>query len=91
MMGVPLPEPLVVLGDNQSVIFDTSQPELMLKKSNLICYHDVRESVEKGKILTGHVPSKLNLNDLLTKILFGRRKCLVSRILEDIYNTFPKQ
>ena len=90
-MGVPVPEPSFVLGDNQSVIFNTSQPELMLrKKSNLIFYHAVRESVATGEMLTGHVPSKLNLADLLTKVLLSSlHKTIVGRILKEIYNNSP--
>ena len=93
MIGVLVPGPSFVLGDNQSVISNTSQPESTLKnKSNSICYHAVRESVAMGEMLTGHVPSKLNLADLLTKVLFGSlHRTLVGRIVEDIYDTFPSQ
>ena len=93
MMGVPVPGPSFVLGDNQSVIFNTSRPESTLKKkSNSICYHAVRESVAMGEMLTGHVPSKLNLADLLTKVLFGSlRRTLVGRIVEDIFDFLPSQ
>ena len=59
MMGVPVPGPYFVLGDNQSVIFNTSRPESTLKKKrNSICYHAVRESAAMDKILIGHVFSK---------------------------------
>ena len=38
MMGVPLTGPTYVYGDNMSVIYNTSRPELTLKKkSNSIC------------------------------------------------------
>ena len=88
-----MPVPSFVLGDNQSVIFNTSRPELTLKKkSNSICYHATSESFAMVKILTGQVPSKLNLADLMTKVLFGSlRKNLVGGILEDIYDTFSTQ
>ena len=94
MMGVPVLRPSFVLGNNQSVIFNTSQPESTLKKkekkSNLICYHAVCESVATGDMLTGHVPSKLNMANLLTKVVFGSLcRTLVGRTLENIYNTFP--
>ena len=50
------------------------------------------ESVAISKMLTGHVPSKLNLADLLTKVLFGSlRRTLVGRIVEDIYDFLPSQ
>ena len=90
-MGVPVPGQSFVLGNNQSVIFNMSRSESMLKKkSNLICYHAVRESVAMGEMLTGHVPSKLNLANLLTQVLFGSlRRTLVGRIVEYIYNFLP--
>ena len=92
-MGVPVPGPSFVLGNNQSIIFNMPPPESTLKKkSNSICYHATSESFAMGKILTGQVPSKLNLADLMTKVLFGSlRKNLVGRILEDIYDTFSTQ
>ena len=93
VMGVPVPEPSFVLGNNQSVVFSTLRPESTLrKKSNLICYHAVCESVAMSEMLTGHVPLKLNLANLLTKVLFvSLCKILVGRILEDICDTFPTQ
>ena len=46
MMGVKIDGPTYVYGDNISVIHNTSNPKLVLKKkSNSICYHFVRESV----------------------------------------------
>ena len=54
---------------------------MLKKKSNLICYHAVRESVAMGEMLTGHVPSKLSLADLLTQVLFGSlRRTLCSTV-----------
>ena len=88
MMGVPIPGPSFVMGDNQSVIFNTFRPESVLrKKSNSICYHAIRESVAMGKILTAHVRSEDNLADLLTKVLFGlQRRLKVVGILDEIYD-----
>ena len=55
MMGVPLNGPTYVYRDNMSVIYNTSRPELTLKKkSNFICYHAVREAVASGECLTTH-------------------------------------
>ena len=34
MMGIPISGPSYVLGDNQSVIFNTSRPESTLKKKS---------------------------------------------------------
>ena len=93
MMGAPVPEPYFVLDNNRSVIFNMLRPQSILKKkSNSICYHAVCESVAIGKMFTGHVPSKLTLANLLTKVLFSSLcKTLVGRILEYIYDTYPTQ
>ena len=46
-----------------------SQPEAVLrKKNNLVCFHAVCESVGMGESLVGHIPSKENIADLLTKV-----------------------
>ena len=50
MMGVAITGPTFTFGDNISVIHNTQWPESMLKKkSHLICYHAVRESVAMGE------------------------------------------
>ena len=70
MMGVTIFGPLLIYGNNMSVIHNTQQPESTLKKkSNSIAYHAVRESVAVGESLTGHVGTNSNLADLVTKIL----------------------
>jgi hypothetical protein len=44
MMGITVDEPSFVLGDNQSVLANTTSPGSTLKKkSNAIAYHFVRE------------------------------------------------
>ena len=51
-----------------------SKPELMLKKkSNLICYHAVREAVVMGEALIAHTPTK-KMADLFTKVLCGQSR-----------------
>ena len=88
MMGVSVPSPSYIYGDNMSVIHNTQRPESTLKKkSNSICYHAVRESVAMGESLTAHIPTKENKADLATKIVTGpTRRHLVSKILYDIYD-----
>jgi len=45
MFGIPIDGPTDVLCDNQSVVTNSSVPELQLsKKHNAICYHRVREA-----------------------------------------------
>ena len=88
VMGVPLEGPTYVFGDNMSVINNTSKPELTLKKkSNAICYHAVREAVAMGECVTGHIWTRFNFTDLLTKVSSGStRRRLVHGLLYDIYD-----
>ena len=88
MMGVKIDGPTYVYGDNMSVIHNTSKPESVLKKnSNSICYHFVREAVSMREFLTTHIPTARNWAELLTKVLFGKkRQELVQGFLFDIYN-----
>ncbi len=61
-----------MFGDNMLVITNASKPEPRLrKKSNLICYHAVREAVAMGKALVSHIPRQKNLAILFTKVLHG--------------------
>ena len=88
MMGVPIDGPSYIYGDNMSVIKNTSKPESVLrKKSNSICYHFVREAVAMKECLTTHVPTLENLADILTKVLYGKkRRDIVKCVLSDIYD-----
>ena len=92
MMGVPCEEPTYLLGDNMSVIHNTSKPESTLKKkSNSICYHAVREAVAMGEVLTAHVKTNDNFADLQTKVLYGsKRRTMVDYVLRDIYDHRPQ-
>ena len=70
MMGVPIDGPLLVYGDNLSVIKNSQTPKLQLKKkNNAICCHAVHESVAMGESLCAHVRSEDNYADLMTKVL----------------------
>ena len=86
MMGIPISSPLYIYGDNMSVVCNTSRPESVVrKKSNSVCYHTVHESVAMSESLVGHIPSKDNVADLMTKVLYRhKRRHLVSNILYDI-------
>ena len=74
-------------GDDRSVVTNMSRPESILKKkSNLICYHAVREAVAMGEALVAHIPTKKNLADLFTTVLYGQaRRFLVSQMLRDMF------
>jgi len=72
MLGVPVENPSVMLGDNMSVIQNCSLPSSQLKKKhNAIVYHRLRECVACGIIRLGHVRSEQNYADLCTKALTG--------------------
>ena len=75
MMGIPISGPLLVYGNNMSVIHNTQHPESLLKKKcNSICYCGICESVAMGETLTTHVPTLENYADLLTKVLYGQKR-----------------
>ena len=59
-----------MVGDNMSVVLNTTLPSSNLKKKHLACnYHKVRESIAGGFIIFGHVDSKDNVADICTKPL----------------------
>jgi hypothetical protein len=92
MMGIPLTGPSFIYADNKSQVTNSTIPESTLKKKcNSICYHAVQESVAMGESLITHIDSEDNLSDLMTKMIPGG-KChrLVSNILYDIYDDYPK-
>ena len=75
IMGVPLTGTSYVYGNNMSVIYNTSRPESTLKKkSNSICYHDVREAVASGECLTMQCKTRDNYSEIMTKVLYGQKK-----------------
>lgn len=84
MFGIPIIEDGVrVLGDNNSVIINTSHPESTLKKKHhSINFHYVRECVAAKVALIMKVDTNHNLADLFTKILDKeKRKYMIQRIL----------
>ena len=88
MMGISISGLSCINGENMSVIHNIFRPESVLsKKSNSICYHAVHESVAIRENLVGHIPSKTNVADLMTKVLHGRKwEYLVSNLLYDIHD-----
>jgi len=91
MLGVALEDKSWMLGDNMSVILNTTLPSSSLKKKHLACnYHRVREAIAGGFIIFGHIISQENLADVCTKPLPAPafhcllRKCMfrVPKVLE---------
>jgi hypothetical protein len=70
MLGVPVNDPIIMLGDNKAVLQNTTVPSSMLKKKyNAIAYHRVQESIAGGILRSFHIPSTKNLADILTRPL----------------------
>ena len=68
MLGVPINGPAVMLGDNMSVVLNTTLPSSMLKKKhNAIAYHHVREAVAAKVTRFAHISSMDNVADILSK------------------------
>jgi hypothetical protein len=70
MLGVPIEKTSLMLGDNMSVILNTTLPSSVLKKKHNACaYHRVREAIAGRIIDFVHVRSEDNIADVLTKPL----------------------
>ena len=74
MLGVELEQTSTMLGDNMSVVINTTIPSSSLKKKHQGCaYHKIRETIAARIIRFGHVNSKDNAADILTKPLVGHQ------------------
>ena len=74
MMGVPLDGPALMLGDNMSVVVNTTLPSSVLKKKHCaIGYHCVREAIAAGIMRFAHIPSTENIADIMTKPLANQQ------------------
>jgi hypothetical protein len=59
-----------MLGDNMSVVLNTTVPSSQLKKKhNAIAYHRVREAIAANIVRFAHIRSECNFADILTKPL----------------------
>ena len=70
MLGVPIRGASLLLGDNMSVVLNTTIPSSPIKKKHLSCaYHRICEAIAAGIIDYAHVSSKENVADIFTKPL----------------------
>ena len=70
MLGVAIDGSILLLGDNKSVVLNTTIPSSALKKKhNAIAYHRVREAIAARIIRFCHIDTAVNLADILTKPL----------------------
>lgn len=72
MLGVPIENATLLIGDNRSVQTSGSIPSSTISKKHLsIAYHKVRENVAAGVIIFAWIGTQYNIADLLTKPLNG--------------------
>ena len=70
ILGVLIEKTSLLIGDNNSVLLNTTLPSSMLKKKHLGCsYHRIREAAAARIIDFAYIPSKHNYADILTKPL----------------------
>ena len=71
-LGVPVEGPALMLGDNMSVVLNTTVPSSVLKKKHCsISYHRVREAIAAKILRFAHIKSTKNISDIMTKPLSG--------------------
>ena len=88
MLGIPVEENSVLVGDNMSVTVNTTLPYSALKKKHHACnYHRVREAVAAGIIHFGYIDTSINLADICTKPL---AKPSFHNLLKDYMFCTPK-
>jgi hypothetical protein len=69
-LEVALDGPEFMLGDNMSVVLNTTVPSSVLKKKhNAIAYHLVREAIAARIMWFAYIKSEENVSDVLTKPL----------------------
>ena len=67
-LGVPIDGPALLLGDNKTIVENTTTPHGKLHKRHLmLSYHYVREAVASGSYKYAFVNGKDNLSDVLSK------------------------
>ena len=67
-LGVPIDGPALLLGDNKTIVDNTTTPQGKLHKRHLmLSYHYVRESIASGSYKYAFISGKDNLSDILSK------------------------
>lgn len=70
MLGINIEESSMLLGDNMSVVLNTTIPSSPIKKKHLACaYNHICEAIAAGIIDFAHIDSKVNMADIFTKPL----------------------
>ena len=88
MFGIPVNKPAFILGDNQSVLCNTTKPGSMLKKkAHAVSYHFIRKVCAKDECRTAYINTHLNPADLISTLLSGeKRRSFVRMLLRHIYD-----
>jgi hypothetical protein len=88
MLGVPVHGPALMMGDNKSVVLNTSMPSSALKKKhNAVAYHRIREAIAGNILRFVHIPSNKNLADILTKPLtFNTIRIIINNHVTHIHS-----
>jgi hypothetical protein len=78
-----LDRPTLMLGDNTSVVLNTSVPSIVLKKKhNAIASHQVREAIAAKIMRCAYIKSEENISGILTKPLSNEKfHCVIRRWL----------
>ena len=70
MMGANMEESALMLGDNKSVVLNTTMPSSVLKKKHCtVSYHKIREMIACNVLRFTSISSEQNYADVLTKPL----------------------
>ena len=88
MMGICVDGPAYILGDNKSVLVNSSvSTSVLSKKSNSIAFHFVREGSAADEWRIAYVNTNHNIADLLTKPLSNgsKKRTLIEMIFYHIY------
>ena len=87
-MAITINAQALVYGDNQSVLANTTELDLLLKKkSNVIAFHFVWEGNTRDKWRTTYINTNDNASDVLTKPLPSgeKKRKFGGRQLHDLY------
>jgi hypothetical protein len=70
-LGVALDGPALILGDNMSIVLNTTVPSSVFKKKhNAIAYHRVREAIAARKMRFAYIKREENVSDVWRKSSF---------------------
>ena len=67
-LGVPIEKSSYLFGDNESVVKSSTIPHSLLsKRHHALAYHFTREAIASEMVLFSHIPSEINVADILSK------------------------